>query len=190
MRFMIVCMAAAVAGSALGVAPARAAEVPQTAPPAPSARQLELTRRYIDLTMTDQFEESLRGILLAQAEVDPETRALPPEDRTFLAELAAELTTDMIPQMLDEMTPVYARAFTEAELEAMIEFYDSEMGRSIIRKTMRALPEATQAAMSVVPQMLEKMASRLCQHYGCTPAELEQLKREMRGEASFAPAPK
>lgn len=189
MRFMIVCLAAALAGATLTTQPVRANEAPQAASE-PSARQLALTRRYIELTMSDQFEDALREMIADQAAMDPAAQDLPDEDRRFVADLTAELTTDMIPQMLDQMVPVYARTFSEAELEALIAFYDTEMGRSILAKTMESMPEASRAAMTVVPQMLEKMAARICQHYGCTPGELEELKREMRGEASRAPAAK
>jgi hypothetical protein len=186
MRFMIVCLAGALAGVALIGPPARARETPQAAT-APTARQLELTRRYIDLTMTDQFEDAIRQMIIDQAAMDPAARDLPAEDRQFLVDLAAELTTDMIPKMLDEMVPVYARTFTEAELEALIAFYDTEMGRTILEKTMVAMPEATRATLSVMPQLMDKMAARICQHYGCEPGELETLQREMRGEVVFAP---
>lgn len=189
MRFMIVCMAAAMAGCGLAATSVRASEPPQAAP-APSARQLELTRRYIELTMSDQFESSIREMIVDQVAMDPNARDMPEEDRRFLADLTAELTTDMIPQMLDQMVPVYARTFTEAELEALIAFFDTEMGREILSKTMTSMPEANRAALTVVPRLLEKMASRLCQHYGCTAAELQELKREMRGEASLAPRAK
>lgn len=189
MRFMIVCMAAAVAGSTLTAAPVRAAEAPQTAAPAPSARQLELTRRYIDLTMTDQFEDVIAEMIGDEASRDP---TLPEEDRRFLVELTTELATDLIPQMIAEMVPVYAAAFTEAELEALVAFYETEMGRSIATKSVQVMPEANRAVMSVVPQMLDKMAARMCQHYGCGPGELEALRREMRAGAGLnasSPAP-
>jgi hypothetical protein len=169
---------------------ARAAVVPQDAAVVPSPRQLELTRRYIDLTMSEQFEDSIREMIIDQAEIDPNARDLPDEDRRFIAELTAELTTDLIPQMLDAMTPVYARTFTEEELEAMIAFYDTELGRSIVEKTMVAMPEANRAAMTVIPQLLDKMAARICQHYSCEPGQLERLQSEMRGETVAAPRPK
>ena len=122
--------------------------------------------------MTDQFEDAIRQMIVDQAAMDPTTRDLPAEDQRFLVDLAAELTTDMIPKMLDAMVPVYARTFTEAELEALIAFYETEMGRTILEKTMVAMPEATRASLSVMPQLMEKMAARNCQHYGCEPGEL------------------
>ncbi len=190
MRLMIVWMAAAMAGAALPPAPAEARETSQAATAAPSPRQLALTRRYLALTMTDQFEVAIRQMVIDQAAMAPETRDLPDEDRRFMIDLTAELTAAMIPQMLEAMTPVYARTFTEAELTAMLEFYDTEIGRSVLEKTMIAMPEANRAAMTVIPQMLDKMAARVCQHYGCEPGELEEMQREMRGELTAAPRPR
>jgi len=186
MRLMIVCLAATLSASTLAGPAVRAEEAPQTAPAA-SARQLELTRRYIALTMTDQFEDSLRELIAQQAQLDPNSSLLPAEDREFIVELSVELTTDMIPQMLEAMVPVYARTFSEEELEAMIAFYDSEMGRSILQKTVASMPEANQAAMSVMPRLMDKMAARICQYYGCEAEELEAVQRGMRGEIPVAP---
>ena len=190
MRLKIVFATAALLGAVLMAPAVEAQDGRQSTAAAPSARQLELTRRYIDLTMTEQFEDSLRQVIMAQAEIDPNARSLPEAERRFIAELSAELTTDMIPQMLDAMVPVYARTFTEAELEAMIAFYDSEMGQSIIEKTMTVMPEANAAAMTVMPQLMEKMAARMCQHYGCDAAELQAMQGAIRGEIPVAPARK
>ena len=191
MRFKIAFLAAA-AGVILTASPVLAAAAPQAAAAAPSARQLELTRRYIDLTMTDQFEDVIREMVGDEAARDD---TLPEGDRQFLVELTTEIATDLIPQMIDEMVPVYAAAFTVAELEALVAFYETEMGRSIAAKTIQVMPEANRAVMSVIPQMLDKMAARMCQHYGCAPGELEALRREMlagaglSGTAAPAPAP-
>lgn len=185
MRFMIVCLAAAMAGAGLAATPVAASDAPQAAT-APSARQLTLTRRYIDLMMSDQFEDAIREMIGDETGRDS---TLPEEDRRFLVELTTELATDLIPQMINEMIPVYAAAFTEAELEALIAFYDTDMGRSIAAKNVQVMPEANRAVMSVMPQLLDKMAARMCQHYGCEPGELETLRREMRAGAGLASSP-
>jgi hypothetical protein len=179
MRFMIACAAAALLSTALPVDTARAAQVPPAAT-APSERQMELTRRYLNLLMTDQFEEVIHQMLGAEFDSDAQMQAVPDEDRRFILGLTTELTTDMIPQMIAEMVPVYAAVFTEEELVALVGFYDSPLGRSIAEKSVQVMPEAERAVMALVPQMLEKMALRMCQHYGCTPAELQELRQGMR----------
>lgn len=184
MRFMIAGLAAAVIGLAALGGSVRAEEPAQAT--APSPRQLALTRQYIDLMMSDQFETAIREMVGDEAAAD---NSLPDEDRRFLVDLTTELVSDMLPQMIEEMVPVYAAAFTEPELEALVAFYDSEMGRSIAAKNVLVMPEANRAVMSVVPQMLDKMAARMCQYYGCGPGELEELRRAMQAGASGVAAP-
>ncbi len=186
MRLMFVIAGAALAGSVLMPTMVQAkagTEVPQAAASQPSARQLELTRQYINLLMTDQLEGAIREMVGDEMANDTSAPALPAEDRRFILDLTAEMTTDMVPLMVQEMVPVYAAVFTEEELLALIAFYDNPLGRSIADKSIIVMPEANRAIMSVVPQMLEKMALRMCQHYQCTPEELEEMRRGMR-EAS------
>ena len=187
MRFMIVCLAAVVAAVTFPAAP-RAAQPMEQATTSPSPRRMALARQYLDLLMTDQFESVVHEMLGAEFENDSEMQALPDEDRRFILSLTAELTADMVPQMITEMIPVYAATFTEEELAALVAFYDTPMGRSIASKSVEVLPEANRAVMTVVPQLLEKMATRMCQHYGCTPEEEQQMREGMREGAGQAPA--
>jgi len=148
---------------------------------------MALARQYLNLLMTDQFEGVVREMLGAEFDNDSEMQALPDEDRRFILGLTAELTTDLVPQMISQMVPIYAATFTEEELDALVVFYDSPLGRSIANKSVEVMPEADRAIMSVVPQLLEKMATRMCQHYGCTPEEERQLRQDMREGAGVAP---
>jgi len=179
MRFMIACAAAALLSTALPADTARAVQA-SSAATAPSERQLELTRRYLNLLMTDQFEGVIHQMLGAEMANDEQMQTLPEADRRFILSLTAELTADMVPQMIAEMVPVYAGVFTEEELVALVAFYDTPLGRSIAEKSVQVMPAADRAVMALVPQMMEKMAMRMCQHYSCTPAELEQLRQDMR----------
>ena len=187
MRLMIVCLAAVLAAVTVPAVPvaARAAEQ-ATAPP--SARRTDLAGQYLNLIMTDQFEGVVRQMLGAEFENDSEMQALPEEDRRLILNLTAELTADMVPQMIMEMVPVYATTFTEEELTALVAFYETPLGRSIADKSIEVMPEADRAVMSVVPQLLEQLATRMCQHYGCSPEEQREMLEGMREGAGMAPA--
>ena len=187
MRLMIVCLAAALAVVTLPATPVAAQSAEQAAP-LPSLRRMTLARQYLDLLMTDQFEGVVHQMLGAEFENDAEMQALPDEDRRMILSLTAELTVDMVPQMISEMVPVYATTFTEEELAALVAFYDTPLGRSIADKSIEVMPEADRAVMSVVPQLLEKMATRMCQHYGCSPEEQREMLEGMREGAGLEPA--
>lgn len=188
MRFMIFCLTAVMAFATLPVSSTAAQPAVQTSE-APSPRRMELARQYLDLLMTDQFEGVVHEMLGDEFANDSEMQALPDEDRRFILSLTAELTTDMVPQMITEMVPVYAATFTEEELTALVAFFDSPLGRSIAAKSVVVMPEANRAVMSVVPQLLEKMATGMCRHYGCTPEQEQELRRSMREGSGLEPAP-
>jgi hypothetical protein len=156
---------------------------PALAQDAPSARQLELSRRYVQVMQSDQLEQVIRTMLMSDPGMDAD--GMPAEDRQFLIDLAAELVTDLMPTMMEQLIPVYAEVFTEAELEALVAFYDTDMGRSIARKTVESLPEVNAAMMTVMPQILDKMIVRMCERYGCDPAD---VRDEVYRGAGIAPA--
>lgn len=187
MRFMIVCVAAVLAVVTVPAAPSAAQPLEQ-AMTSPSPRRMALARQYLDLMMTDQFEGVVHEMLGAEFENDSAMQALPDEERRFILSLTAELTADMVPQMITEMVPVYAATFTEEELTALVAFFDTPMGHLIASKSVEVMPEANRAVMAVVPQLLEKMATRMCQHYGCTPEEQRQMREGMREGAGLEPA--
>ncbi|MFN3931746.1 MAG: DUF2059 domain-containing protein [Brevundimonas sp.] len=167
--------AAALVLFAAGTGEAHAAQAKPQSPAAvgqPSARQLSLSRRYIELMQSDQLSVMIRSAIEMTAGSEFDAAELPTEDREFMLDLVTELTTDMMPQMFDRMVPVYARTFSEEELLALIAFYDSDLGRSILQKTYASMPEANAAMMEVMPQMFEKMAARMCVRYGCDTAEV------------------
>jgi uncharacterized protein len=187
MRFMIFCLSAALAVSTIPT-PLIAAESAEKIAASPTARRTELARRYLDLMMTDQFGSVIREMLGDEFDNDSEMQGVPDADRRFILNLTAELTTELVPLMITEMIPIYAATFSEEELGALVVFYDTPLGRSIATKSVEVMPEANRAIMAVVPQMLEKMATRMCQHYGCTPAEEQEMRRTMRESAGLAPA--
>lgn len=145
----------------------------------PSARQLALSRRYVELSQSEQMEDALRGIIMAQASVAP-TNRIPDEDRLFIADLTTELLTDLLPEMLDSLVPIYARGFTEAELTALVAFYGTDLGQSIIDSTYVMMPEINQSMMAMMPRMMDKMAVRMCDRFGC---DADALRGPASGES-------
>jgi len=140
--------------------------------PAPSPHMLALSRRYVDLMQGDQMTTLVRSIMETEMASHPAMRAASQEDRDFTTALTTQLIDEMIPAIAEELVPLYARTFSEPELQALVDFYSSDEGLSIIRKTYETLPAAQEAMVAVMPPLLEKMAARLCAHYGCDADEI------------------
>ena len=173
---LLLCATPSLAQTAKTEAPAVAGE--------PSARQLSLSRRYVEVMQGDSIEDIIEQLVREMAQSDSNMRGSSQEDREFMIELTTEVTTDIMPQMMEQLVPIYARVFTEAELEALIAFYDTDLGRSITAKMMISSSEAEAAMMTVMPAMMEKMANRICARYGCDP---EDYRAEMFGGMDYAP---
>ena len=149
------------------------------------AHRLALSRRYVQLMQGDQLEESMREMIQASAAADTDTQGMSAEDQAFFVDLTADLTADLVPQMLDRMVPLFAEQFTAEELQALVDFYDNEVGREILRKTYMLMPQVNQAVMALMPQLFDKMALRICDHYGCDAEEVRSAMLEGSGLTSL-----
>ena len=152
--------------------------------PAPSPHMLALSRRYVDLMQGDQMTTLFRSIMDEEMTSHPEMRAASQEDRDFTTALTTQLIDEMIPAMMEELVPIYARTFSEPELQALVDFYGSEQGLSITRKTYETMPAAQEAMLAVMPPLLEKMAARLCEHYGCDADEVAEGMSDDQGSTA------
>ena len=149
------------------------------------AHRLALSRRYVQLMQGDQLEDTMREMIRASAAADADTEGMSSEDRAFLVDLTTDLTADLVPQMMDRMVPLFAEQFTAEELQALIDFYDNEVGREILRKTYLVMPQVNEAVMSLMPQLFDKMALRICDHYGCDADEVRSAMLEGSGLTSM-----
>lgn len=149
------------------------------------AHRLALSRRYVELMQGDQLEANMRQMIEASAASDADAADMSAEDRAFMVDLTTELTADLVPQMMDRMVPVFAEQFTAEELQALVDFYDNEVGREILRKTFTVMPQVNEAVMSLMPQLFDKMALRICDHYGCDADEVRSAMLEGSGLTSM-----
>lgn len=122
----------------LSTAPAAAAEAKRTPDPAPSARALELSRRLVALNSTAETRD-MASLLLA-----PMVTAMAAKKGLLTASEQKDFgkaVNAAMPAAFDakraRMAEAYAGIYTETELEALIAFYDSDVGRSIASKQVQ-----------------------------------------------------
>ena len=78
---------------------------------------------------------------------------IPYEDKELYSKFA---TSDGI---IDYFIPVYMEKYTEEELDAMIDFYSSPAGQSIVRKSLPVVIELRKASMQWTMQISAKVNS-------------------------------
>jgi hypothetical protein len=164
-------VAVAIAALCVFASPVQAAQ--QASPPAaaaPSPRALALTKRYIAALHVDQtMKPMLQGMMGPM--MDEQLRANPnltETQRKAARETVEEfMEGDMMNDILERMTPVYATTFSEDELQAMVDFYESPTGQSIIAKMPNMGPAMARIMVEMMPEIRAGVTKRMCQKLGC-----------------------
>ena len=170
MRKLIVALGLVVT---LGAAPVAAA----TQGADESAYKLELTERFIAAMQLEQIGDMVANMttmfLPPSADLSAQEAA---ELQVFMQDVAGPMTE----RMLRAMIPVYAEIFTVEELEALVVFYESDIGRSLTRKSYDAAPRIAQAVQAVMPEIMTDMANALCDREGCDEEQRALLAATLR----------
>ena len=73
--------------------------------------------------------------------------------------------------VIDAMVPLYAENFTVGELEAMLDFYGTPEGASVLKKSVTLGIDAQRISMDLLPGFMEDVAVSVCRQMDCDPAE-------------------
>jgi hypothetical protein len=174
-----------VLGLILLAGPAGAEAAPATAPtpagpPAATAnpQAVALVRRYLAAIHFERTMDSMQAAMLPVV-VEQARRSNPnltADDQQMLVDVVGHVMRDkMLPKMIDQMIPIYATTFTVPELEAMVNFYESPVGRSIADKTPALAPKSAEITRALMPEMmgemLKELVARMCPGGKCDAAK-------------------
>ena len=152
-----------------------------------ASERLDLGYRFVALMqvedMAKAMEQSFVGLF-------PATASMNPEDARAVQETVAEMMQEYMPALFKAMAPVYAEIFTLEELRALVAFYESDVGRSMVRKSYDAAPRIGVVAQTVLPPVLERAMDRLCDRLECSAQERQEMKSALRGQAGQAASAK
>ena len=137
-------------------------------------------RRYLTAIHFEQTLDNMMGALmpLMAKNALQQYPNITEEQRGAIGDVVRDaMREDFTPKMIERMIPVYAQAFSESELEAMVAFYESPAGQSIVRKTPSLAPqERGDRPWELVPEIQKGVMRRLC-------AKDRLLRREARAPA-------
>jgi hypothetical protein len=131
-------------------------ETPAGAPSAEPAIPAPIRAKILEvLRLTDSAELGRQVMDQLLATFEGSTPGVPDE---FWSGLRTELETD---DLIELIVPIYARHLTEAELDALIAFYSSEHGRSVVRKMPQVMEESMLVGQEwgsdIARQVLERL---------------------------------
>jgi hypothetical protein len=149
-------------------ADAQPAPVAAVGAPAPSAKALALTRRYVAaLHMNESFKPMMNSLMTSmlqqQAASHPD---LTEQQRNLMVGAVTEamsesLDAGMLDKVMESMVPAFATVFTEDELQALVDFYEGPMGQKIVAKMPALGPLAAKATAEVMPELQRDLAQRV-----------------------------
>ena len=150
-------------------APALAQSAPAAAATKVSPKSAELVRRlyraaHIDTTMDSMMASLMPAMTEAMTQRNPSITA---EQRRLLNETVQEVMHDATPKILDRMIPAYAATFSDEELQAVVDFYESPLGSAIVRKMPQMAPKSAELMRQMLPEIETEMVTRLCAKMNC-----------------------
>jgi hypothetical protein len=81
----------------------------------------------------------------------------PEDESNFIKEFEGELLNTTFNDLFEMLTPVYAKYLTLEDIEAVIQFYETPVGKKFAKNT----PAITQESMQVGQQWGMKIAERI-----------------------------
>ena len=170
MRVIAIISAAAMAVAA-GPALAQAAPEPllrvvTEEPAADPAREnhLELAERYLELTQGGDLVKQMRG----QMEESYGASGMPAEQRDWMVQSMGDLLAEVLNLAIVELRDDVADSFTVQELETAIAFYDSPIGRSVVRKQVDMNLELQQVMTPLLMPRITSLMEKFCVRFDCS----------------------
>jgi uncharacterized protein len=141
-----------------------------TAAPAPApdiAERRELVRRFFAVIQFDKMMNVMMESMMGSMTADPR---IPAEKQAVVQEVALEAFAVVMPQIVEANVDIYAEAFTLDELQQLVAFYESPVGRSMMTKSVMLSRRAGDMVQRFQPIMEREMMTRLCARIDCEPA--------------------
>ena len=174
-RIVVLACAVAVLGtaSAAGAQPAAAPAAPAPAAQSVTPAKLALVRRYFQAIHYEKLVDSMMGSMLpvmteAMARQHPNLTAA--QQQLITDVVRQVMREDMTPKIMQRLEPVLAATFSEAELQAMVAFYESPTGRAVVERMPALAPQSAVVMRSLIPEMQAEVVRKLCAELGCCDA--------------------
>lgn len=137
-------------------APAASEPAPAPAPAPESGVAAPIRAKILEvLRLTDSAELGRQMMDQMLGAFEGSTPGVPEE---FWSGFRSEVDTG---ELVEIMVPIYARHLTEAELDALIAFYSSEHGRSIVGKMPQVVQESMLAGQEWGADLARRVLERL-----------------------------
>lgn len=134
----------------------------------PTTKGLALARRMaVSMHVEETMAPMLRAVLHQQVDMIVAQRtSLTDQQRTMLSGALGETMDEVLgggfmSEVMEKLIPAYAEVYSEDELQALVDFYESPMGQRVLRKMPLMGPAAAKVMAELTPKMQAEMAEKL-----------------------------
>lgn len=153
-----------------------AAPLPALAQDVDREDRMAMAERAFQAMQAEQMATQMTALM--QGLPQPELEGMSGSARLAFDEVMAEVMQTTMARMFDGMTEVYADIYTYEELAALVAFYESPVGQSIMEKAPLATPYIIELMNEIMPDMMRQMVDGMCDRMECTPEERRLIQRE------------
>jgi len=137
----------------------------QSAVQSEEQNRLELSRRYYEaLNLDATVRAMLDGMLPAIMANSPNAALLSERQRKAIGEASREATLSILPQLKEATIKMTAESFSTEELAALVDFYESPLGKSIVAKTPAYSARSGELMRDLLPTITAKIPRLICAH--------------------------
>ena len=136
----------------------------QTAPDSARQNHLDLAGRYLTLTQGGDLVKQMRK----QIEEQYSQSGYLAEQRDWMVANFSDVLAEVMEATIVELRDDVADSFTVQELEAAIAFYDSPLGRSVVRKQVDINLELEAVMVPLLMPRVQGLMEKFCLRFDCS----------------------
>ncbi len=129
-----------------------------------ATRKQALAARYLELTVTEAMSKVMGAFIDEQMKAMTEAS---PEEVAWVRATLPGMTLEMAEIMVERLTPSYAEALSLTELEALVAFFETPMGRSISRDIAEVSLAQEAIIYEVMEEMMVEYEEKYCAAFDC-----------------------
>jgi len=135
------------------------------------AKQALLQRLDKVINFDSMMDQMSRGMMPAMMQgMRKANPAITDAQAKDLSDIAIAVMAKYTPRMKARMFEVYAETFSEDELRALVEFYETPNGRAVIQKMPLLMQRFAPMMATLIPEIQADMMTAICAKYDCPTA--------------------
>ena len=147
---------------------ASALSAPAAASAEPSEKALALTRRMVAaMHIEETMAPTMRAMMQQQMDMIVTQRpGLTDQQKAILSGALTEavgevMDNGLMTRVMEKFIPAYAEIYSEEELQAVVNFYESPVGQQVLKKMPLLGPAAVKAMQEITPEIQADLGQRV-----------------------------